>query len=113
MRGGSRPGAGRKKGSPNKSSAELQAEIAASGETPLDYMIRVMRTDDADPRRRDDMAKAVAPYIHPKLTAVELTGKDGKPIETKDLTERPSELELARRIAFVLEQGARASKEKD
>lgn len=41
----------------------------------------------------------------------EITGKNGGAIETKDLTERPSELELARRIAFVLEQGARATKD--
>jgi len=38
---------------------------------------------------------------------VELTGKDGGPIETKEV--EMSELELARRIAFALEQGARAA----
>lgn len=37
----------------------------------------------------------------------ELTGKDGGPIETK--VEEISELELARRIAFALEQGARSA----
>lgn len=37
----------------------------------------------------------------------ELTGKDGGPIETKEA--ELSELELARRIAFALEQGARAA----
>lgn len=40
----------------------------------------------------------------------ELTGKDGKPIETKDVSEPLSELELARRLAFVLELGARKAK---
>lgn len=34
----------------------------------------------------------------------EHTGADGKPIETKDLTERPSDIEIARRLAFLLSQ---------
>jgi hypothetical protein len=37
MRGGKRSGAGRRKGAPNKATAERQAAIAASGEAPLDY----------------------------------------------------------------------------
>lgn len=41
----------------------------------------------------------------------ELTGKNGGAIETKDMTER-SDLEIARRLAFLLEKGARAQ-EKD
>ena len=80
MRGGKREGAGRKVGIRNKLTAQRQAEIAASGETPLDYMLRVMRDGSADSSRRDDMAKASAPYVHPKLAAVEHTGKDGGPI---------------------------------
>jgi hypothetical protein len=77
MRGGSRIGAGRKKGSPNKATAERQAEVAASGETPLDYMLRIMRDEATDKSRRDDMAKASAPYVHSKLAAVEHSGPDG------------------------------------
>jgi hypothetical protein len=34
---------GRTKGTPNKATAAKAEEIAASGETPLDYMLRVMR----------------------------------------------------------------------
>jgi hypothetical protein len=30
--------------------------------------------------RRDDMAKAAAPYMHPRLNAIQHTGKDGEPI---------------------------------
>ena len=80
-RGGNRPGAGRKKGAPNKASAERQAKVAATGDTPLDYMLKVMRDESAAPDRRDDMAKAAAPYVHPKLAAVEHTGKDGGPMQ--------------------------------
>lgn len=80
-RGGKREGAGRKKGTPNKTNAERQAEIAASGITPLDYMLKVMRDEKADERRRDDMAKAAAPYAHPKLAAIEHGGEAGGPIQ--------------------------------
>lgn len=74
-RGGKRPGAGRKAGSPNRATAAVRAEIAASGEEPRDYMLRVMRDERAEPARRDAMAKAVAPYIHPRLVALEHSGQ--------------------------------------
>lgn len=101
--GGKRPGAGRPKGVPNKATKERQARIAEGGETPLDYMIRVMRDPTADKERRDKMAAAAAPYVHPRLAAVEHTGKDGGPIETADMTET----EVARRIALVLSRAAK------
>jgi hypothetical protein len=61
----------RKKGSLNKVSSEMKAAIDASGETPLEYMVRVMRDTKADTHRCDDMAKAAAPYIHPRLASIE------------------------------------------
>jgi hypothetical protein len=49
--------------------ARLAQNEAASGEPPLDdYMLRVMRDENADPYRRDAIAKAAAPYCHPHLT---------------------------------------------
>ncbi|MDH5667224.1 MAG: hypothetical protein OEY86_04350 [Nitrospira sp.] len=75
MRGGSRKGAGRKKGVRNKASAAREAAIAASGEVPLDYMLKVMRDEKQPMEVRLEMAKAAAPYCHPKLAAVEHTGK--------------------------------------
>jgi hypothetical protein len=69
--GGKRPGAGRKPGIANKASIARQAEVAASGETPLDYLLRVMRDEEA----RRDAAKAAAPYVHPRLAAVEHSGQ--------------------------------------
>jgi hypothetical protein len=69
--------AGRRKGAPNKATAERQAAIAASGETPLDYMIQVMRDQNAPVERRDEMAKAAAPHVHPRLAAVEYAGTNG------------------------------------
>ena len=51
-RGGKRTGAGRPKGAVNKATAEAKAAVEASGETPLEYMIRVMRDPKANARRR-------------------------------------------------------------
>lgn len=65
---------GRVKGVPNKASAAKAQEVAASGLTPLDYMLTVLRDETIAVDRRDDMAKAAAPYVHPKLAAVEHSG---------------------------------------
>lgn len=72
---------GRKKGVRNKANATREAAVKASGLTPLDFMLDIMRDEDTEPHARLAAAKAAAPYIHPKLTAVELSGPDGKPIE--------------------------------
>lgn len=77
---------GRQKGTPNKVTTKREQEIAASGLTPLEYMLKVMRNPKAGDDRRDDMAKAAAPYVHPKLAAVQHTGARGGPIQHVDLT---------------------------
>lgn len=74
---------GRQRGTPNRATAAKVAEVAASGLTPLDYMLNVMRNENAPNDRRDDMAKAAAPYVHPKLATVEHSGKDGGPIQVQ------------------------------
>lgn len=71
---------GRKVGVANVRTREIADEAARDGITPLEYMIRVMRDENADGSRRDEMAKAAAPYMHPRLAAVEHSGKDGGPI---------------------------------
>jgi|GEM_PF-6950919 hypothetical protein len=38
----------------------------APNETPVDYMLRVMRDPKAAPGRRDTMAKSATPYVHAK-----------------------------------------------
>lgn len=73
---------GRQKGTPNRATARREREIAKAGDTPLDYMLKVMRDDKADVSRRDDMAKAAAPYVHPKLSSMQHKGSIG----TYDLT---------------------------
>ena len=94
-RGGNRPGAGRKAGVPNKASQKRQKDVAASGLTPLDYMLSVLRDTKADKDKRMDAAKAAAPYVHPRLATATLQGPRGGPIQTVDLT-KLSDDELAR-----------------
>jgi hypothetical protein len=64
---------GRTAGTLNKRTEAMLDEIASTGETPLDYMLRVMRDPEAQPARRDAMAIAAAPYVHPKLAQVDAT----------------------------------------
>ncbi len=88
---------GRQKGTPNKraqrmrdAQAAVAAGIAEPGDTvivmtpettPLNFLLTIMRTDGLPWDLRFDAAKAAAPYVHPKLSSVEMehggTGKDG------------------------------------
>jgi hypothetical protein len=84
--GGAKPGerrGGRQKGTRNKTTQERLDEIAAGGEMPLDYLLRKMRDDTVDAQRRDDMAKAAAPYCHPRLATIDHGNKDGNALVVK------------------------------
>ena len=83
INGGARPGAGRKKGSPNKKTAAVQKAVAESGITPLEFMLNVMRQEISPEGAngaeqiafhslRFEAAKAAAPYVHAKLSSVEV-----------------------------------------
>lgn len=74
---------GRKKGTPNKVTIAKAKEVADSGLTPLEYMLDVMRNPQVDPVRRDDMAKAAAPFAHHRLASIEHSGKGGGAILVK------------------------------
>jgi hypothetical protein len=85
MRGGKRPGAGRKKNVPNRASANREREAAASGATPRDVMLMSMRSlwALADENKKDKkafehyiraaaaVAKDAAPYFHPRLSTID------------------------------------------
>jgi hypothetical protein len=77
--GGKRPGAGRKPGSANRRTREIADAASVAGLTPLEWMLAVLRDESADVRRRDEMARSAAPYMHPRLTAVEHHGKEDEP----------------------------------
>jgi hypothetical protein len=78
---------GRPVGAQNKSTREIrrlkeELDDIESDETPLDYMLRIMRSKSADPPRRDAMARSAAQYMHPQLQAVahKLVDAQGNPI---------------------------------
>jgi hypothetical protein len=74
---------GRKKGTPNRATAAKAAAIAASGLTPLDFMLEVMRDPGNNLETRLTAARSAAPFVHPKLACVELSGNDGGPLELR------------------------------
>lgn len=98
---------GRKKGTPNKATAAKAAQIAASGQTPLDYLLEVMRNTRNVLSVRVDAAKAAAPYVHPKLQAIEhsLPKPEGSAAEQQGAV-----FEAARRIASVFAEAINAKK---
>src|SRR5258708_30948915 len=71
---------GRQKGTPNKKTREFMERVQASGLVPLEYMLAVMRDETAPPERRDEMAKAAAPFVHPRLAAVKVQGDRDAPL---------------------------------
>lgn len=79
--GGRRKGAGRKPGSLTKKTREIAERAIESGLTPLEYMVSLFRDEMKDESVRFEAAKAAAPYMHAKLASVEMTGKDGGPME--------------------------------
>lgn len=76
---------GRVKGSVNKKITEAAAKVRELGITPLEYMLEVMRQpipEYAEPAEKAlimhakiDAAKAAAPYVHPKLSSVEVSAE--------------------------------------
>lgn len=70
-RGGRRPGAGRKVGAITKRTREIAEGALASGLTPLDYMLSLLRNEEKPEDIRFEAAKAAAPYIHAKLSSVD------------------------------------------
>ena len=94
-RGGYRPGAGRPKSSKNPRKSGKRVPVAAekspvmvsvpsedgTKKLPLDYMIDVMNDPEAEQSRRDRMAIAATPFMHPKY------GESGKKEEKKKAAE--------------------------
>jgi len=76
-RGGKRTGSGRKVGSATKRTREIADAAIADGLTPLEYMLGILRNDKAASEMRFEAAKAAAPYVHPRLQAIEHGGPGG------------------------------------
>lgn len=90
--GGYRPGGGRPKGSKNLKTKQHEAMVARlieDGESPLEFLIRIMRDEEMALDLRMDAAKVAAPYVHQKLSAITLTGDEEKPVQVgMSLSER-------------------------
>lgn len=70
-RGGARKGAGRPAGAATAKTREIAEQASASGLTPLEYMLDLLRDKSQDMTIRMDMAKSAAPYIHPRLSSIQ------------------------------------------
>jgi len=79
--GGKRGGAGRKPGTANIKTRETADAALSSGITPLEYMLDVLRNEDADIKDRMWAAEKAAPYVHAKLASVEHKGEGGGPLQ--------------------------------
>ncbi len=76
-RGGKREGAGRKPGAINKATRKQREAVKESGLTPLAYLLSVMRDETAEQSYRVDAAHKAAPYVHAKLSSVDVKSSDG------------------------------------
>ena len=76
----------------------MREEAAKTGELPVEYMLRIMRDENESPGVRMDMAKAAAPYVHPKLSSVE---QKTRPYDLSKLTD--AELAELGRLTRIIE----------
>jgi hypothetical protein len=65
---------GRKKGTPNKKTAErhrILSELKVSGKDPVSFFAAILANESAPLDLRFQAAKELAPYVHPRLQSVE------------------------------------------
>ena len=62
---------GRRPGSRNRDARLVDAAASRWGITPKEYFLRIMRDPKATQERRDWAAAQAAPYVHPRLQAIE------------------------------------------
>jgi len=126
---------GRKKGQANRKTKRAIEMADAMGVDPVKFLLEVIAKDmvqepvrgpngqlvlgtDGKPQlewvcvsleTKIDAAKAVAPYIHPKLVSKEVTGADGGPIESvhvemdiASILASPEGIEAAQQLALSL-----------
>jgi hypothetical protein len=80
--------------------------LEAYGDRMIALGTRVIEEADLDPQRVNAAVNAIdkAARLQAPKQRVELTGKDGEPIKTQDVTDPK---DLARRTAFLLALGAK------
>lgn len=105
--GGKREGAGRKPGSPNKVTASVREAAQEHGPEALDRLVFLSKNAVSEAVQVTATKEILDRAYGKSSQSVELTGKDGGPIETVEI--ELSETERARRIAFILQNGIRAN----
>jgi hypothetical protein len=76
-----KPGPGRPKGAKNKRTKAVEAAVAAAGITPLEFMLNVLQDDLAPLDDRKWAAQNAAPYVHAKLSSVDMKAEVEATIE--------------------------------
>jgi len=83
--GGARPGAGRKPGSLTAKTRAIAEKCAEMGSTPLEVMVEayLKLKEEGNLLEAAKIAKDAAPYMHPRLSNIELSGDADAPLEIK------------------------------
>ena len=84
--GGKRSGAGRPRGARNIRSEETAREIEESGLTPLQYLMDIVRDEEAPRKDRIECARAAAPFVHARLSSVDMDLRTSDKRSTSELT---------------------------
>jgi hypothetical protein len=77
----------------------VKSEAAKHGQSPVEYMLAVMRDESASLDRRDRMAAAAAPYVCPRLAVVDVNAK----VKTEDTALLNDEERRQRARQMILE----------
>jgi len=83
-RGGAKPGerrGGRAKGTPNKKSLSVTERLETIGCDPIEGMAQIAMDDSQPVQLRASMYRELAPYVAPKRKTVEVTDREGDPIQ--------------------------------
>jgi len=91
---GTKKTGGRKKGVANKINKQVKEKVIETGLTPLEVLIEIMRDHYSQAHKEQspilkataytialDAANKAAPYIHAKLSSIDLGNKDNLPLK--------------------------------
>lgn len=81
--------AGRKKGTPNKSTTEMRQALTDLAARNIDNVERwLTRVSKRDPDKAIELLLKLNEYVMPKLRSVEVSGPGGKPLESVQTIKR-------------------------
>jgi hypothetical protein len=87
------------------------------GADPVEMLAKTMNDEKVPLDLRTDCAKALLPYVYPKLSAVEVTGRDGDAVQVEHDSAllrmmRADDALVERMEAIIIEQTAPARQER-